>query len=119
MMTGTITNLRPHLELFVKGIGGQGKVSFVVDTGYNGTLTLPPEVCVALQLKPENIIRSQLADGTRIKLQSYILLVEWDGEERKVEILATGEEPLLGVTMLEGYKLCLDFSANTLTVELA
>lgn len=119
MMTGTITNLRPHVELFITGPGGQGRVEFTIDTGYSGTLTLPPAVCRSLQLAEADRVRSRLADGSQILLTSYYLTVEWDSEERLVEILAVGEEPLLGATMLEDYELCLNYAANTLTIKAA
>lgn len=118
MMTGTITNLRPHITLPVRGAGGQGIFEFTIDTGYSGTLTLSAAQCLALKLPVVNRIVSSLADGSEITLNVHRLFVEWDGEERLVEILAIGEEPLLGATMLEGYKLCLDYSTNMLTVEL-
>ena len=38
---------------------------------------------------------------------------------RQVEMLAVGQERLLGATMLEGYELCLNYSTNTLIIEAA
>ena len=76
MMTGTITNLRPHISLFVKGAGGQGDAEFTVDTGYNGTFTLPLADCQSLQLIPLDSVSSFLADGSQIDLESYLLMVE-------------------------------------------
>ena len=119
MMTGTITNLRPHTELFIKGFGGQGVVEFTIDTGYTGTFTLPLATCEALQLKPLPDVLSYLADGTRIAVRAYVLTVAWDGSEGEVEILAIGQEPLLGATMLEGYELCLNYVTNTLAIKAA
>ena len=117
MMTGTITNLRPHIEMFIKGDGIQAKAEFTIDTGYNGTLTLPLADCLALGLSRRGTRRSLLADGSQVRLEMYRLLVTWDGRDREVEILAVGQERLLGETMLEGYKLCLDYGTNTLTIE--
>jgi clan AA aspartic protease len=116
-MTGTITNFRPHIRLYVKGAGGQGIIEFTIDTGYQGTLTLSEADCLALQLPFIRQSRHFLADGSEIFLSVYILTVEWNGAERDVEILALGEEPLLGAMMLDAYKLCLDFGNNTLTIE--
>ncbi len=117
MMTGSITNFRAHLPLFIKGAGGQGNIEFTVDTGYRGTLTLPVAVCQTLQLEEGDTVPSLLADGNQVELTSYYLGVEWDGKEREVEILAIGNEPLLGAIMLDGYELCLDFYTNTFTIE--
>lgn len=116
-MTGTITNFRPQVRLHVKGAGGQGIIEFTVDTGYQGTLTLSEADCIALQLPLIRTTTFQLADGTVLSRNVYRLTVEWDGRERNVEILALGDEPLLGATMLDGYKLCLDYGNDTLTLE--
>ena len=35
-MTGTITNFRPQIRLYIKGVGGHGILEFTVDTGYTG-----------------------------------------------------------------------------------
>jgi len=117
MMTGTIDNFRPHLRLYVKGAGGYGIFEFTIDTGYEGTLTLSESDCLALQLPFIKERDFQLANGAPIKCNTYRLAVEWDSRIIDVEILALGEEALLGAQMLEGYKLCLDFGNNTLTIE--
>lgn len=119
MMTGTITDLRPHIELLIKGEDAQARAEFTIDTGYNGTLTLPLADCVALGLSRRGTKRSLLADGSEVKLEIYRLRIEWDARERIVEILAVGQERLLGATMLEGYTLCLNYSTNILTIETA
>ena len=116
MMSGTITDLRPHINLLIKGAGVQALAEFTIDTGYSGTLTLPLADCVALGLPYAGQRSSFLADGSKVRLAVYIMMVVWDGSERDVEIFALGEERLLGAAMLEDYELCLNFSANTLTL---
>ena len=117
MITGIITDLRPHIDLLIKGATAQARAEFTIDTGYNGTLTLPLSDCHALGLSRRGKKRSLLADGSEVRLDIYRLTVIWDDKDREVEILAVGQERLLGATMLEGYKLCLDYGANTLTLE--
>ena len=119
MMNGTITNLRPHLNLLIKGEGSQGVFEFTVDTGYEGTFTLSAADSAALQLPWLRKQRSFLADGSSRQLDVYRLAVVWDGEERNAEILAVGQEPLVGATMLQGYELCLNYATNTLTIKTA
>lgn len=117
LITGAITDLRPHINLLIKGANAQALAEFTIDTGYSGTLTLPLADCTALGLPLIGERDSFLADGSQIVLKMYRLTVVWEDIERKVEILAIGQERLLGATMLEGYKLCLDYGANTLTIE--
>jgi len=112
MMTGTITNRRPHIELFIRGIGGYGNIEFTIDTGFTVQLTLPLEACTALQLPETKNRRTFLADGSEIDLKVYLLTVAWDGEEREVEVFALESEPLLGMTMLEGYDVLMSVAEN-------
>lgn len=117
MITGTITHLRPQIRLNVRGPGGGGIIEFTVDTGYQGTLTLAEDDCAVLQLPFVRATTFLLADGTPLERNVYRLTTEWDSRERDVEILALGEEPLLGATMLKGYELCLNYETDTLTIK--
>src|SRR5262249_16779686 len=79
MITGTVLNGRPMIALIVRGPGGQADVETVLDTGFNGFLTLPPAIITALALPFLNYFNAGLADGSRISLQVYGAVVIWDG----------------------------------------
>jgi len=117
MMTGTITDGRPHLNLLIKGATAQALAEFTVDTGFSGTFTLPLQDCTALGLPRVGERESFLADGSKIVLEMYRMIVVWNDTERKIEILAIGEERLLGAQILAGYELCLNYATNTLTIQ--
>lgn len=117
MMTGTISNYRPQIRLYVKGPGGHGVIEFTVDTGFTGTLALSAADCDTLKLPLLKIERTRLADGTEIILNVHRLAIEWHGEMLDADVLVIGEEPLLGAIMLSGSELCLNFSANTLSIK--
>ncbi len=103
--------------MLIKGEGKQALAEFTIDTGYSGTFTLPLADCLALGLLYTGSKRTTLADGSQIRLGIYQIAVIWNDKEQDFEILAVGEERLLGTQFLEGYKLCLDFGKNTLTIE--
>ena len=117
MIAGTITNFRPQIRLSVKGTGGHGIVEFTVDTGYQGTITLAEVDCIALHLPFARATTFLMADGTPLERNVYRLAIEWDSRELDVEVLALGEEPLLGANMLKGYEVCLNYETNTLTIK--
>ena len=103
MITGTISNRRAYISLFLRSTDGQaGDFEFVLDTGFTGFLTLPPSDCAALGLTFDRLQPSFLADRTPVLLRVYIAVVLWDDEEREVEILAMQATPLLGMSLLEG-----------------
>ena len=95
------------------------EVGFVVDTGFTGSLTLPPAMVTALNLPFLRRIPANLADGSTIFLSVYSATIVWDGAPRDVEVLATtGRQPLLGTLLLDGYKLTVAFEdGGTVTID--
>lgn len=66
MMTGTVNALREAvLRLVVLGPGGREReVEAVIDTGYNGSLTLPPYLVAELGLPFRVRSSATLGDGS-------------------------------------------------------
>ena len=86
----------PRLTLTL--LGGREPISleFVVDTGFNGEVALPDSLIGRLGASPKGAHYLELAGGFRQLSYSYELLLEWDGEERTVEVLALDGNPLIG-----------------------
>ena len=112
MLIGTITNRRAHLELYVRGAGGHGKVEFTIDTGFTALLTMPPAYWAALKLDFLRKEQTFLADGSIIWTDVHSVIVEWDGEEREVESISVECDPLIGMTMLDGYDVFMSVKEN-------
>lgn len=59
-----------------------------------------------------------LADGSITRLDVYGATVLWDGVEREVRVIATGVEPLLGMSLLNGFEVCLQaVDGGIITIE--
>ncbi len=89
-------------------------VDFVIDTGFNDYLTLPPQAVSAMNLPLYSSIPARLADGSETLLAIHLGTIVWDNVEKVVPILASGYKPLLGTAMMEGYHLEIDFADNGL-----
>jgi clan AA aspartic protease len=81
----------------------------VVDTGFAGYLTLPEQAVEVLKLPFLQTIPSRLADGSRVMLDSYLTTIRWAGQQRPVEVVATGLQPLIGRALLQGFLVSIDF----------
>jgi clan AA aspartic protease len=79
------------------------EVEAVLDTGFTGHLTLPPEVVAELELPLLGSRNSVLANGGRVALDVYRARVLWDGRRRPVEVLATGGGALAGMSLIWGH----------------
>ncbi len=89
-------------------------LDFVIDTGFNDYLTLPPQAVSAMNLPLYSTIPARLADGSEALLSVHLGTIVWDNVETVVPVLASGYKPLLGVAMMEGYHLEIDFADNGL-----
>ena len=89
-------------------------LDFVIDTGFNDYLTLPPQAISVMNLPLYSSLPARLADGSETLLSVHLGTIVWDNVETVVPILAAGYKPLLRVAMMEGYHLEIDFENNGL-----
>lgn len=107
MITGTVNPDREAtIRLVVRGPAGQDQeVEAIIDTGFNGFLTLPPSVVAALGLPHLGRGRAILANGSDEFFDVHAVTVLWDGEPRAVEVDAADTDALVGMALLYGYEL--------------
>jgi clan AA aspartic protease len=95
--------------LIVIGPSGQSdEIEAIIDTGFTGFLTLPPSLSTLLGLTFQTLEDAVLADGGSIKLPVYAAKISWDGSTRDILAMETSGDPLVGMALLEGYRLTLD-----------
>jgi clan AA aspartic protease len=106
-----VVNLRREatLPLVVGNSSGQREIiNTVIDTGFDGFLSLPSEIIVRLGLPWTISNPATLGDGSEVLFDFYTAKVIWDGQYREIDIAASETEPLLGMAMLYGYRLQVD-----------
>lgn len=106
-----VVNLRHEatLPLVVGNSSGQRQViDTVIDTGFNGFLSLPSEAIVRLALPWTISNTATLGDGSETLFDFYTGTVIWDGQYREIDIAESETEPLLGMALLHGYRLQID-----------
>ncbi len=110
MISGVVNDhLEAVVELPVSGPTGRVlEVEAVVDTGFNGFLTLPPTVVADMRLPKSGTSKSILADGTEEVSNTHDAAVIWEGQVMCIEVDASGPVPLLGMELLEGHNLNID-----------
>ncbi len=89
-----------------------------IDTAFNGELVIPKRIIEAAQLEQSAGIDARLADGNSVTLESFTCLLDWFDNERAIEVIANdGEYPLLGIGLLIGHRLIVDYTQLTVTIE--
>ena len=89
------------------GDGAFHSIEALLDTGFSGDLTLPPDTVSRLGLEYENRTPLHLAGGQEIESAVHLGFVKWLGQERKINVLAMEGQPLLGMTLLAGCKITI------------
>ena len=109
MIEGVVNaNLEAVVTLTLRGEDGQEReIEAVIDTGFNGFLTLPPALVTELGLPFASTGRATLADGSEAAFDVYDATVLWDGQPRSVESGAVGDAPLVGMSLLDRHDLSI------------
>jgi predicted aspartyl protease len=114
MITGTVTSLDEAL-IRIKVRGGTGaevSTEAVIDTGFNGSLTLRPQDAKAVFVQTHSIRPYTMANGMVENLPECIVDLEWDGRWMPVIAAIVDGDPLVGMKVLRGYRLTMDVVDN-------
>jgi clan AA aspartic protease len=107
MITG-IVNARHEIAIRLpvrRAAGSEQEIEAILDTGFNGALTLPPGLIAGLGLSWRSRSSAILANGSVESFDIYAATVVWDGVPRPILIQAIDTAPLLGMALLVGYDL--------------
>ena len=109
MIIGRITNNQEAIiELEIVGLNQREKIEVVIDTGFDGHLTLPGDLINRIGLRRAGRRYAILGDGNIVALELYRAKVLRHGEEREVPVLRTDGGPLVGMALLNGNRVILD-----------
>jgi clan AA aspartic protease len=110
MMNGIVDqNCEATIRLVVSNESKQSQViDAVIDTGFTGFLTLPMTVINILNLRLYSREEGTLGDGSTCIFDVYSGLVIWDGEYRYIDVNLAETDPLVGMSLLYGYRIQLD-----------
>lgn len=119
MITGRVENRHALLPVLFRFPNlPDVSIEFVVDTGFTDALCLPAAAVTAMGLPFGFNFPASLADGSSVMLPVHEATIVWEGAERRVHVLATGNRPLIGTALLDGAELLIQFAEGGLvTVE--
>jgi clan AA aspartic protease len=107
MITGTVNSYHEatvRLQL-QDASGREQEVEAILDTGFSGSLTLPPSLIAALNLPFRSRGSAILADGSEAHFDIHAATVVWDGIPRNVLVEAADTDPLIGMSLLYGHSI--------------
>lgn len=93
-------------------------VEALIDTGFTGFLSLPLSMIESLGLPWIFSDSVTLGDGNEVIFQMYRATAIWDGQFKVVDVAASESEPLLGMSLLYGFKLQVEaVERGTVSIE--
>jgi clan AA aspartic protease len=102
-------DLEAIVRLTVQGPAGQqDDIDAVIDTGFDGWLTLPPELIAQLGLAWDRRGRATLGGGTDCYFDVYEGVVLWDGQPRPTFVDEADTIALAGMSLLKSFKLTIE-----------
>jgi clan AA aspartic protease len=102
VLTGKINSrLEAIVRLWIRGPGDRVlEIDALIDTGFSGFLSLPPDMIASLGLLPHGKTLGTLADGTKSFFPVYRAIISWHGQPRATFVNAIESHPLLGMGAL-------------------
>ena len=80
----------------------------MIDTGFNGYLTLPSGLIASLGLPFRRNGRALLGDGSTTTFDIHEAIILWDGRLRRIPVDSADTDPL-GTGLLQGHELSVEF----------
>lgn len=111
MMRGYVNrNMEPVVTIEMEDSQGElQSFEAVLDTAFNGEIALPVQMLVLLGLSSRGrALDWTIATGDEVPLAEYDGVVSWHGQRRRVIVVETGDEPLLGTSLLSGSRISID-----------
>ncbi len=107
MITGSVnSDFEPIIPISI--CEDNGKVythEAIVDTGFNGWLSLPSDLIGNLNLRWKRRGRAILGDGSECIFDVYEAVVVWEGVYLTIPVDEADSEPLVGMSLMENYQL--------------
>ena len=110
-INGTVNLLRrPEIEIvLINSEGQQQSIEAHLDTGFTGDLTLPMVAIARLNLSLTGNSSFRTGRGELTRFDLYEATISWQGNQRTINVLASEVFPLVGVGLLWGNNLSVDF----------
>lgn len=112
MMLGHVRDYFPRITLTLPGVRGLVAVEFIVDTAFDGDLSLPSSLLARLDVEFATERLLQMVDGSIIKRYAYLIELDWNEGKRPTEIMVLENAPLLGAVLMDESHVDLDMRSG-------
>ena len=111
---------RALLEIPIAGQpeGPSTPVTTWIDTAFDGHLVFSQSLIEQLGLDVLAQTEAILADGSKVRLETYVCYIDWFGQQVPIQVIANdGKYPLLGTGLLAQRVLHIDYVTKELRLD--
>lgn len=110
MMQGFVNQNREAVIRLAVGSADNPKrmIEALIDTGFTGYLSLPSSTITSLNLPWIFRDLGTLGDGSEVVFDMYRATVIWDGQIKVIDVANSESTPLLGMSLLSGFKVQIE-----------
>jgi clan AA aspartic protease len=109
--------MTPRARVRIAGRHRSVTVDAVIDTGFDGDISLPISIAVTLGMELVSELSFELADGTRTEELVFAGRAKLAGKTRVVDIiLSKSDDVLIGTRLLEDCRLAIDFRTERVRI---
>jgi len=91
--------------------------SAIFDSGFNGDIVMPIDVAVRVGLESGGMTTIELADGYTQDFPIFLCTVVIGGIEQKASVIVMGTGILLGMGLMDPFKICLQPSTSEVVIQ--
>lgn len=105
MVTGQVTAAREvvfRFDIFDKHSEAH-ELRVILDTGFDGSLTLPPVLAEAFGLVAANEEAILVGGDEQQLVPTYEATIGWDGQQRSVTVYGLDTHPVIRMRLIYGY----------------
>ncbi len=113
MIVGVFRDGLPYVSLTVyDASGATHEIEFVLDTGFNGGLTLTPALMRQLGVRPTARVRNRLANGAEDYAEAGSVTIALDKTLVEAQAVVYADNPLLGTELLTDWHIYIEAAEN-------
>ena len=111
-------NGRPKVRFKIGGTRNGGEITALFDTGFSGSLALPPQHLIAVGSELVGIEPMTYADGRTSNELLFSIKVDLDGESKSIvaHLISGAAEPIAGNQLFYPYVVLVDFMGKKLNL---
>lgn len=113
MIKGIVRSRAARIAIRIRGTSSKPRrIEAVIDTGFNGWLTLPAADVDALGLQWKSVSQGTLADGSQQLFEVFEANILWDGRLRRIPVHRSDSAALVGMALLNGHELTMQIRSR-------